>query len=72
MAYDFSLLLDGHCASDVPSYLKTCADEHRYEVVGLVSQDGLIELDDHGDGVEYSPNDGERKVWVIEPYTVWI
>jgi len=32
----------------------------------------LIELDDHGDEIEYCSNDGEGEVRIVKPDAVWV
>ena len=50
-------VLDRYCAHDVSAYFKTDAEENDEEVVRFIPEDCLIELDDHGDGIQDGKDD---------------
>jgi hypothetical protein len=65
-------LLDAHRPCSITAYLETSTNKDDNEVVRFVLNDGLQELDDHGNRVENRANDGKWKIGIIEPNGIWV
>lgn len=65
--YDGVRILDRYSADDVSSNFETYAKQHSEEVVRFVVENRLVELDEHGDGVEGCEDDREWEIGVVEP-----
>lgn len=60
-------MLDGDGAGGVAPYFQEGANENNPEPVAAVSDEGLVKLDEHWDGVENCENDADREVGVVGP-----
>ncbi|KFZ01854.1 hypothetical protein V501_09761 [Pseudogymnoascus sp. VKM F-4519 (FW-2642)] len=60
-------VLDGDGAGGIAPYFQEGANENHPEVVAAVSDEGLVTLDEHRDGVEDCKNDADRVVGVVGP-----
>lgn len=60
-------MLDGDGAGGIAPYFEEGANKNYPEVVAAVSDEGLIALDEHRDGVEDCKNDADRVVGVVSP-----
>lgn len=60
-------VLDGDGAGGIAPYFQEGANENYPEVVAAISDEGLVTLDKHRDGVEDSKNDADRVVGVVGP-----
>ena len=70
--YDLMSLLDAHRPGSITAYLETSTNKNDNEVIRLVLDDGLQELDDHGNRVENRAGDGKWKIGIIEPNGIWV